>query len=467
MQNSVENRLELLRGLLDSDGSITRFGSIEFTNKNKILCEQVIELCFSLGIQAQLGVENRRGAIRKFKGKKEAIITPAYYRVYINTNKEVFHLPRKKERLKKKAAPNPSLINIEKLGTEETLCISVNNPTKTYLATKNYIPTHNSYSVGVGMALKEWLFDGATQVSREFLLEPSAVDITIGAEDSQKSTLMIQKMKMALERLPGSKKIGKRLYPSPFAKQYQGSWNVGKQIIAEYQKKYEGGWDKASSQSTIKHRSFKDNPFADQGARNLLIVLEEVGMFDLAKEVFYNTRDNLQDGSRKIGTLFMLGTGGDMERGGTLAVKDMFYNPETYDILYFDDVWEDRGHIGLFIPATIAVNEFKNEQGFTDYEKAHKYWTREREKAKKSSKGSDVLNKLVQYRPLVPSEIFLSKESTIFPAYELQRRLREVEDHKIYELLEKRVELFFDPESEFNGVNYQIRHDLKAINKHP
>lgn len=220
------------------------------------------------------------------------------------------------------------------------------------------------------------------------------------------------------------------------------------------------------SQSTLKHRSFKDNPFADQGARNLLIVLEEIGMFNGLKEVFYNTRDNLQDGDRKIGTLFMLGTGGDME-GGTLDAQEMFYNPEAFDIFYFNDVFENRGKIGLFIPATIAVNSFKDSQGFTDYEKAKNYWLKKREHARTSSKGSDVLNKLIQYRPLVPSEMFLSRHSTIFPSVELQKRLGEVRDHKIYDLLEKRVNLYFDPKSPYNGVNYDINNSLQPINEHP
>ena len=60
-------------------------------------------------------------------------------------------------------------------------------------------------------------------------------------------------------------------------------------------------------------------------------------MFNLLEQVFLNTRDNLQDGDRKIGSLVMLGTGGDMD-GGTLDAQKMFYNPEAYDIFYFNDI---------------------------------------------------------------------------------------------------------------------------------
>lgn len=59
-------------------------------------------------------------------------------------------------------------------------------------------------------------------------------------------------------------------------------------------------------------------------------------MFNLLKQVYMNTRDNLQDGDRKTGMLWMMGTGGDME-GGTLDAADMFYNPTVYDIFSMDD----------------------------------------------------------------------------------------------------------------------------------
>lgn len=217
----------------------------------------------------------------------------------------------------------------------------------------------------------------------------------------------------------------------------------------------------------IKHRSFKDNPFADQGARNLVIVLEEIGMFGLLKQVVHNTRDNLQDGDRKIGSLWMQGTGGDMEGEGTLDASSMMYSPGLYDILSFNDEWENRGQIGLFIPAYMSVNSFKNEQGITDIPKAKEYWEKKRATLRMASKGSDELNKLIQYRPLKPSEMFLSRSSNIFPVYELQQRLNKVQDENIYGWLEKKVELYFDKDSPYNGVNYEINFDLNAINEFP
>lgn len=322
-----------------------------------------------------------------------------------------------------------------------------------------------SYAVGVGMALKEWLFDGALEYTEESILKPARVDITIGAEESSRSGLMFTKIRQCLEALPGSKIVKGDLVPSPIYKQYQGSWSVGKQIEALYDKKYATGWQEAGSRSVLKHRSFKDNSFADQGARNLLIVLEEAGMFGNLKEVFMNTKDNLRDGDRKIGSLVMLGTGGDMG-DGTQDLKDMFYNPDAYEILSLPDEWENKGNVGFFIPAYMALRRFKDEYGNTLVDKAKAYWEGEREKTKYTASSVE-LSKLMQYRPNKPTEMFLASTSSIFPSLELQQRYTELMDSKQYSLNHRKVELFFSKNSLYNGVDYELNHGLTAVNEFP
>ena len=51
---------------------------------------------------------------------------------------------------------------------------------------------------------------------------------------------------------------------------------------------------KAGSKSSIKHRSFNANPFAAQGTRPLLLVLEEIGLFSNLKDVYYHSVDALR-----------------------------------------------------------------------------------------------------------------------------------------------------------------------------
>lgn len=49
--DSVENRLQLLAGLIDSDGCLDKRGNLGFYNTDKVLVDTVVELCDSLGFR--------------------------------------------------------------------------------------------------------------------------------------------------------------------------------------------------------------------------------------------------------------------------------------------------------------------------------------------------------------------------------------------------------------------------------
>jgi len=189
-------------------------------------------------------------------------------------------------------------------------------------------------------------------------------------------------------------------------------------------------------------------------------------MFHGLKQVYSNTVDNLRNGLRKTGMLMMIGTGGDMEKG-TIDAADMFYEPQRYDILPFEDIWEHRGQIGYFLPAYEVLNEFKDEYGVTNEDAAKKALLQVRKTKAGDSGGSEALNKEMQYRPIVPSEMFLTKTANIFPTAELRRRLSELQTQKSDDLSNK-VTLFFDPSAKvYNGVNYEINTKLTAISRFP
>lgn len=326
--------------------------------------------------------------------------------------------------------------------------------------------TGKTYSVGVGIVLGTWLTNGLTEYSEHAIKYPKPVDMVVAGELAHYSNNMLTKTKFAYDNMPGTQFLSGRMYKSPILQGYKGSWLPGGRIEASYKMKYRGGWVDAGSKSSIRNKTFKDNSFAEQGTRPLAIILEEVGMFSNLMDVYSDTKDNLRNGLRKTGTLFMLGTGGHME-GGTQAAAAMFYSPEAYDILSFEDTWENRGRIGFFIPAYMALDEYKDERGFSNIERAVKHLQQVRETIKSSKAGSEALNKELQYRPIVPSEMFLSRKANIMPTAELQRRGTEIITNNIQDYVEKKVELFFDHNSPYNGVNYKIDNSLIAINQHP
>lgn len=263
--SSVGQRYELLRGLMDTDGCVYKNGEIEFSTSSEQLSIDFLKLVRSLGIICKCY-------------KKKTTHLPSY-RIKLYTRAEIFKLRRKIDRLRKYDSPSfekTALIDIKESNIEDSICISVDNPSKLFIASEQYIPTHNTYMVGVGIVLHQWLFNAMSSMSED-ISDRGVADITVGAELAHYSNNMLVKTKFALENLPGTKTVNGRRYPSPFDQQYKGSWGPGSIITAEYKSKQEGGWENKGTKATIRHRTFRDNPFADQGTRPIGIIVEEAG----------------------------------------------------------------------------------------------------------------------------------------------------------------------------------------------
>src|SRR5208283_2261539 len=86
LESSVEQRMELLRGLMDTDGTAGEDGTCVFTSTNKELAHGAFELALSLGIKATL-----RPGVAKLKGR----VVSDKYDVAFTTSQRVFHFKRK------------------------------------------------------------------------------------------------------------------------------------------------------------------------------------------------------------------------------------------------------------------------------------------------------------------------------------------------------------------------------------
>lgn len=140
MTASVMQRWELLRGLMDTDGTCSKAGQCEFTQKSKVIAEQLVELCASLGIKATMHSKHAT-----CNGVPAGIV----YRVQFYTDKahSCFHLKRKHNRLKNHLAPRmscKSIVGIEPIPNEPSKCIAIDNDSHLYLAGRQYTATHNT-----------------------------------------------------------------------------------------------------------------------------------------------------------------------------------------------------------------------------------------------------------------------------------------------------------------------------------
>ncbi len=150
LRASYQQRLDLLCGLMDSDGTVDKNGSCSFANSDKGLIDDVYELIMTLGIKAKInfkGMDTNGWHGNKRKSKPKPIYY-IYFRVYRET--EIFKLKRKLNRLLDRKGKRTTeterrrITHVEKVKSVPVRCISMDNPTHLYLAGKSMIPTHNS-----------------------------------------------------------------------------------------------------------------------------------------------------------------------------------------------------------------------------------------------------------------------------------------------------------------------------------
>lgn len=139
---SFEQRLELLRGLLDTDGSISTKAEIRFSTASAQLAQDVMELIRSLG-----GVSYHTIKPASYKNVfGEKVLCKPSHSITVSFSSDgiiPFHLQRKVARLQPNRKLKRYIESIEYIGEEECQCIYIDHPDHLYI-TDDYIITHNT-----------------------------------------------------------------------------------------------------------------------------------------------------------------------------------------------------------------------------------------------------------------------------------------------------------------------------------
>jgi len=252
--------------------------------------------------------------------------------------------------------------------------------------------------------------------------------VVVGAGDTKYSTDLLKKVKIGLEYLPGAVEHTGKYYPPPFYKRWTGSLASGRSIENRYDVYRGGSKVAAGTGSSIKHISFKNNALAANGTRPSLLVFEEAGIFDNFMSAWDSSVETVRYGTNQFGTMFALGTGGDMN-SKSVDLSKMFYDTETYNLVEFNDIWENKGKIGFFVPAPMGLNDYKDADGNSNIEGATEYLLAYRERLVAAGAARSTIEQEIQYRPLKPSEAFLISSGNIFPRAELQAHLANIENN--------------------------------------
>lgn len=133
---SVSQRKELLQGLLDTDGYVSKTGVIQFSSTSEKLTDGVVELVQSLG-----GIAYKTSKNATYKGKDYG----KTYTVTITiTTFNPLYTASKADRVKTRESKRTRRItSIEYIGEKETKCILVDSDDHLYV-TDHFVVTHNT-----------------------------------------------------------------------------------------------------------------------------------------------------------------------------------------------------------------------------------------------------------------------------------------------------------------------------------
>ena len=142
LYSDIEDRLELIKGLMDTDGYYKK-RMYEYSTTSKHLAEDVKFLAQSLGCTAKIALK----VAPKYIYNNEERIGKTAYRVYIKCPKEIpiiHSSPKKNNEVKQQCYARKSIIDIQE--TEEygeMTCIKTSAPNELFL-TDNFTVTHNT-----------------------------------------------------------------------------------------------------------------------------------------------------------------------------------------------------------------------------------------------------------------------------------------------------------------------------------
>lgn len=141
LRASIAQRTELLQGLMDTDGYVSKAGQCEFTSIRPSLAKGMLELSRTLGMKPSVTI-GRASCKGKDCGLK--------YRVqfWADHGIQPFKLHRKQARVRYPSETSRSrtrqIVSVEPVDSVPVRCVEVDSPSHLFLAGEGMVPTHNT-----------------------------------------------------------------------------------------------------------------------------------------------------------------------------------------------------------------------------------------------------------------------------------------------------------------------------------
>lgn len=165
--------------------------------------------------------------------------------------------------------------------------------------------------------------------------------------------------------------------------------------------------------------SLKDDPEKARGKRGY-ILWEEAGKFRGLISAYNIAMKSVSQDGAVFATNIVFGTGG-LDKENFKDLESMFYDPDSYDMLKFNNIY-DKGRLNseccYFTPAFINPRH-KDKDGNSNVYEGYKFLEGVRAKKAKSNNPQALAQEKTE-KPYSPSEAFLKVTNNLFPAAELQ-----------------------------------------------
>ena len=150
LRGSTQQRLELMQGLMDSDGNVEKNGNCVFSNTDLKILEAFQEVAHSLGLKTNVTFRKPQSSTLKSGKVITSIKNMGVVRFTTYNNIPISALVRKVERLKDSKQTGAKyqnyrhIVDIIEVEPVPVQCLTVDHPTHLFLCSKAMIPTHNT-----------------------------------------------------------------------------------------------------------------------------------------------------------------------------------------------------------------------------------------------------------------------------------------------------------------------------------
>lgn len=212
--------------------------------------------------------------------------------------------------------------------------------------------------------------------------------------------------------------------------------------------------------------TLKDNPDVVRGKAGKLIIFEESGSFPELGAAWQIARPSVEQDGIAFGTMIAFGTGGDP--GSSFeTLRDMFYNPEGYNCLEFENIWDSTPSskkCGFFIPqyTNLDIRDdngnriYMDDDGNTLTKLALEYILSERRIVIQNATNTVTIDRYVSERCVTPQEACLEFNGNIFPKKELQEQLGLIRTNTALQNHKQVGDLIFDESGQLKWIPKKI-----------